>query len=111
VIGSGLGPPPTRSRGLWFEMLCLMHDGVPYGHLSTEAGPISQRKLAHILHASGHEVGASLRELTRHGVLSRTPEGVIFSRRMVRDKDLKTKRAEGGVQSLNHRMSRVQGYP
>jgi hypothetical protein len=85
-----------RARGLWIEMINLMHDGVPYGHLSTEAGPISPRKLAQMLHASGQEVSASLRELGRHGVYSRTPEGVIYSRRMVRDESLRNQRRDWG---------------
>lgn len=90
------------ARGLWAEMLFLMHDGEPYGHLATPDGPMSLRTLASLVHAPLKLVTSKLGELERHGVFSRTSAGVIFSRRMVRDVTLRAKRAAGGVKSLEH---------
>ena len=85
-----------RSRGLWHEMLCYMHQGVPYGHLTTPAGPISEPDLARKVREPRSVVRHALEELERHGVLSRTEAGVIYSRRMVKDEHVRTVRAASG---------------
>ena len=91
-----------RARGLWHEMLCYMHQGVPYGHLTTPAGPISEPDLARKVREPRSVVRHALEELERHGVLSRTEAGVIYSRRMVRDHAIREARAAGGSLSIGH---------
>lgn len=68
------------ARGLWADMMCLMHDGEPYGHLS--ASPELMLRVAGI---PASIYAALVDELERKGVFSRTDAGVIYSRRMVRD--------------------------
>ena len=77
------------ARGWWMELLCLAHEGNPFGHVTVNGEAPSVEMLCAL--AGGlcpvtpEEVTAWVAELERHGVLSRTQEGVIFSRRMVRD--------------------------
>lgn len=85
-----------RQRGLWAEMLWLMHDGVPYGHLATVEGPIVAPVLARMVGAPLRDVVADLAQLKAAGVYSITPAGVIYSRRMVRDQALRERRAAFG---------------
>lgn len=80
------------ARGLWMEMLCIMHEASPYGHLVVGAKPLEVDVLARMSGAGTLEVQAWLVELQTAGVYSRTRNGVIFSRRMIADH----KRAEKG---------------
>jgi len=70
------------ARGLWMEMLCIMHEAVPYGTLRVNGKPVSDRQLAAL---AGGDVGDLLVELEEAGVFSREEDGTIFSRRMQRD--------------------------
>jgi hypothetical protein len=93
-------------------MLCFMHQGTPYGHLTLPAvsddgrkdilRPILPAVLARMVGGTTEDVEGLLAELEHAGVFSRTPEGVIFSRRMVQDEKLRETRASGGAMSLNH---------
>lgn len=74
------------ARGLWIAMLCLMHRADPYGHLLVNGRAPSPKKLAAIIGGTEKEITGCLQELEEEGVFDRLPNGVIFSRRMVRDK-------------------------
>lgn len=91
-----------EARGLWREMLDLMHDGEPYGHLAAGGHPIDAAQLARIVGVSAAKVHRWLSELEMRNVFSRTELGVIFSRRMVRDEYLRLVRAAGGASSLKN---------
>ncbi len=83
----GLKLCSLAARGLWIEMMCTMHFGDPYGHLTTTQGmPIkSAAAIARLVSEDAKIVSQLLGELEANGVLSKTPDGVLFSRRMVRD--------------------------
>jgi len=98
------------ARGLWIDMNCLMHQGHPYGHLTFPAKdgakdvpcPILPEYLARMVGTTVEEVTSLLTELEDAGVFSRTPEGVIFCRRMPRDEILRDLRANWGKKSLEN---------
>lgn len=73
------------ARGLWWEMLCVMHTCEPYGHLVAAAKAIEPEELGRIVGESAKDVRRWLAELERHAIFSRTEDGTIFSRRMIRD--------------------------
>jgi hypothetical protein len=74
------------ARGLWAEMICIAHEGAPYGHVTVNGKPPNPRQIAAICGSTEKEITRLLQELEDAGVFSRTSEGVIHSRRMVRDK-------------------------
>lgn len=74
------------ARGLWMEMLCIMHEAEPYGSLRVNGRPVSDRQMAGLAGASPDEVEPWLAELEGAGVFSRDEDGAIVSRRMMRDK-------------------------
>lgn len=74
-----------RARGLWIEMLCIMHEASPYGHLLVGALPIEDAALARVVGSDVEEVQALLVELRTAGVFRQTRQGVIFSKRMTDD--------------------------
>ncbi len=71
------------ARGLWIEMLCVMHEATPRGTLRVNGKTVSDKQLAILAGCSN--IGALLQELEEAGVFSREPDGTIFSRRMMRD--------------------------
>lgn len=90
------------ARGLWIEMMCLMHDGTPYGHLRVHAKDILPPILARMVGVSLPELEGYLEELCDAGVLARTESGTIYSKRMVRDEEIRQSRASGGFRSLDN---------
>lgn len=84
------------ARALWREMMDLMHDGEPYGHLTAGGVPIGPDELSRMTGLDMRRLRPALAELERKAVFSRTPEGIIYSRRMVRDELVRNARAAGG---------------
>lgn len=84
------------ARGLWVEMMCIMHECSPYGHLCVNGKAMNEGQLARLVGLSGKECSKILAELDGAGVLSKLDDGTIYSRRMVRDEELRKVRAEGG---------------
>lgn len=94
---------PVEARGLWFEMMCIMHQAEPYGHLILNGKGIGPEQLANIVGGITKAVVVKLlAKLELEAVFSRTLEGVIYSRRMVRDEATRNKRAAGGAAGAEH---------
>lgn len=89
------------ARGLWIEMMCLMHQGSEYGYLKVNGKVILSSNLARMSGATLSEVEGYLIELESSGVFSRDHEGCIFSRRMIRDEKIRESRAAGGIKGGN----------
>ncbi len=88
--GAWLGDAGLRlcsipARGLWIEMLCLMHKGERYGYLQLGGKPIDAGQLSKIVGASDALVFDWMAELEANHVFSRDDKGVIYSRRMARE--------------------------
>lgn len=84
------------ARGLWIEMLALMHEARPRGHLLIGTIKPDVEQLAALVSARASDVEAALGELLALGVYSVSEDGVIYSRRMVRDTQLSETRAQAG---------------
>lgn len=91
------------ARGLWMEMLALMHEASPYGHLLISGRAPTDAQLAVLAGAPSDQIPDLLGELDAAGVFSRTREGAIYSRRMVRDQ----KRAQEGRKHVKKRWDQV----
>lgn len=74
------------ARGLWMEMLCIMHEATPYGHLVIGEKPVREADLARTVGATVEEVQALLVDLRAAGVFRQTRQGVIYSKRLVDDR-------------------------
>lgn len=90
------------ARGLWHEMLCIMHECEPYGELRVNGNPMSTGQLARLVGMSMAECKRTLAELETAGVPSKTDDGAYFSRRMKRDEELRNARAVGGEAGAEH---------
>ena len=91
------------ARGLWIEMLALMHEANPRGHLLVNGIAPNAQQLS-VLVGSLADVSELLTELESVDVFSRTESGVIYSRRMTRDEaksaEAKANGALGGNPTL-----------
>jgi hypothetical protein len=73
------------ARGLWADILSLMHEAQPYGELRISGDVPSTRDIARVLGGTEAEVRRLLAELEAANVFSRGDDGAIYSRRMKRD--------------------------
>lgn len=73
------------ARGLWMEMLALMHRSERYGHLLVNGNVPTDTQLAVLAGAPADHVSRHIEELESAGVFSRSATGVIYSRRMTED--------------------------
>lgn len=86
------GDPALRmcsisARGLWMEMLCIMHEADPRGSLLVNGHQVSGKQLASLSGLSLNDTVKLLGELAGAGVFSREDNGTIYSRRMKRDEE------------------------
>lgn len=88
------------SRGLWIEMLCIMHHSEPYGELRINGLPLSIKQLGSITRLEQTDLNMLLDELKSAGVFSES-DGVIFSRRMKRDEDRSNVKSQNGSRGGN----------
>jgi hypothetical protein len=93
---TGLRSCSAAARGLWMDILCFMHEGSPYGYLKVNHKVILAPNLARMCGLTLQETEGCLAELAEAGVFETDEEGVIFSRRMIRDEELRNKRAACG---------------
>lgn len=94
---TGLRSVSIAARGLWIEVLCIMHQSPDRGYLlNTLGGKIDAPQLARAVGEPVDTVAALLAELEAAGVFSRDDRGVIVSRRMVRDESFRAKCREVG---------------
>jgi len=72
------------ARGLWIEMIALMHSAEPYGSLLIKGKRIDKKRLASLAGISEKECSELLFELEGMSVFSRDEDGTIYSRKMRR---------------------------
>lgn len=81
----GLKACGLAARGLWTEMLTIMHEATPRGYLVVQGVPLDQRALARFISAKLPDVRKAWDELQQKRVFSLTEDGIVYSRKMVRD--------------------------
>ncbi len=96
------------ARGLWMEMLCIMHEASPYGSMRVNGRPVTDRQLAAL---AGGEIDALLVELEEAGVFSREEDGTIYSRRMQRDAEKASRDKANGRKGGNPDIKRGVNPP
>lgn len=89
------------ARGLWVEMMALMHVAEPYGSLLVKGKRPDKKQLASLCGVPEKECAALLIELEGMAVFGRDHDGTIFSRRMRRDAEKAIKDKENGASGGN----------
>lgn len=91
------------ARGLLASFLEPMHTAEPYGHLLVRGEKPDYDALAVIASCKVREVKYGIEELIKNGVLSANGDGILYSRRMVRDAERRQKQSAGGQKSMRLR--------
>jgi hypothetical protein len=104
------------ARGLWIEMMCLMNEAEPYGHLIVNGVAPNDTQLSMLTATPGDQLPDLIAELEAQGVFSRNGKGVIYSRRMTRDEKQRrisrqNGRNGGNPTLLNEREKSTQDNP
>lgn len=89
------------AQGLWMRLLCAMHKGTPYGHLTINGHAPTMRQLAILAGTTEGKIKKLMQELKKETVFSVTETGVIFCRRMVRDKEISERGQQDGKRGGN----------
>lgn len=89
------------ARGLLASFLEPMHTAEPYGHLLLRGKKPDYAELATLASCKLREVKYGIEELVNKGVLSVRPDGILYSRRMVRDAERAQKRSKDGKNGGN----------
>jgi hypothetical protein len=92
------------ARGLWIEMMAIMHEAEPYGSLLVKGKRVDKKQLAALAGVPERECTVLLLELEGMGVFGRDPDGTIYSRRMRRD----YARAEEGRKQVSKRWTKKE---
>lgn len=94
------------ARGLWADLLCLMHQCPNRGVLANLDGtPWSDDDIARAIAWDSTAVLEALHELLANGVASRSNSGAIFSRRMAREQQKSAKCSDAGKAGAQKRLA------
>ena len=84
------------AKGVWIDMLCLMHQCDERGVLATSGRAWTQDEIAQAVGGDQSMTLSCIKELLAAGVASVNNAGAIFSRRMVRDTVFRERCSEAG---------------
>lgn len=87
---------PLAAKGLVIEVQSLMFDATPRGHLLINGRPPTLTQIACQVGAPPGQVRQLMAAIEEAGVFSRTPEGVLYSRRMVREERIRSRNRTNG---------------
>jgi hypothetical protein len=93
LLDPGVRMCSMAARGFWLEMLAIAAAATPYGHVVINGAPCSICDLATATNQRKQDVSRWIRELEKRGVFSRTEDGTIFCRRMVREAEARREKA------------------
>lgn len=124
-----------EERGIWFEILCLMHECEPRGKLVLNGRPIDDERLARMLGVPYEKISQPisqnenrlmprlmeglisqpisqiLNQLVTLGVASRDENGALVCRRMVRDEAKRSKLSDFGKKGGNPAFAKGKDNP
>jgi hypothetical protein len=84
-------------RGIWFEILLLMHESERRGLLILNGRAMTDEELSRVLGLDNQNTTTAITEILTSGVASRDPKsGALMNRRMVRDQRLREIRQKAG---------------
>ena len=92
------------ARGLWIEMLCIMHEAEPRGTLRISGVRVNEKQLAAICGIGIRAVSSALSELLAAEVAIITSDNAIGSKRMMLDTEKYNKDKENGCLGGNPKL-------
>jgi hypothetical protein len=104
-----------HDRGIWFELLCIMHESEVRGMLVHNGRAMGEETLSRLIGTDLKTLRKTLKTLLEIGVASKDENGVIFNRRMIRDDAIIQKRRASGrlggnPNLLNQKDNHIDNY-
>lgn len=99
------------TRGVWHEILCIMHVSDTRGRLTLNNNKMPIEALAMALGLSIQITESAVNKILEYGVASLDDEGVVYCRRMVRDEQIRLKRKAAGAMGGNPNFKTGQRNP
>jgi hypothetical protein len=105
-----------EAKGLWIELLCIMHQGTPYGYLTTNTGDKpTDNQIAKWVGIHPVKYRKLLTELLHRKVAKTDEQGRIYCKRMLEDQRLREIRRQAGLKGGNPILVKQKdnhvGYP
>lgn len=101
----------SAAKGVWIDLLCLMHQCDQRGVLATYDKAWTDEDAARAVGGDLNCALAAIQELLDKGVVSRTKSGALSSRRMVRDEARSQVNKENGKLGGNPSLKRADKRP
>lgn len=92
----GLRSVSASARGLWIDLLCLLFESEMGHKLDVKTRVDEATLISRMTGVPKKQVAPLLRELETAGVLTRYADGIIYSRRMKREEEIRAVRREAG---------------
>jgi hypothetical protein len=90
----------VATRGVWIDLLCIMHKSKKYGYLvQKESGKwsnMSPKTIQKLTGMTRKRIVNGLRELSKNDVIKYDDDGLMYSKRLVKDHRLRQIRMEVG---------------
>ena len=93
-------------RMIWFEMLGLMWESTERGYLTLNLKPVSNSVITRMIGIDIATFERALQQLDDFNVFSRREDGAIFSRKMVRDEELRLIKSKAGKTGMGIRYNK-----
>jgi hypothetical protein len=90
-----------HDRGVWFEIIMLMHESDRRGVLLLNGKAMPDEALAHILGLDNQILTSTLTTILDYGVADRDGDGSLVCRRMVKDEHIRQVRKKAGAKGGN----------
>lgn len=91
-----------HDRGVWIELLCIMHESSERGVLILNGKPMTEEVIARVIGLDKQILATTLSTLLDFGVIRlRVNDGAFYSKRMVEDEKLTEIRRNAGKQGGN----------
>ena len=108
----GIQALTMEERGIWLELLFLMHESHERGFLTVAGKPLSHERLAIALGIDNQKITTTINTLLDFGVASvRESDGAIYNRRMVKDEEERQQKTESGKLGGNPLFSKGSKNP
>lgn len=91
-----------ETRGIWWEIICLLHESDERGVLLLNGHPMPESALCRLLGLDNQKLTTALTTLLTYGVAKRREsDGALYSKRMVADENLRQIRKLAGSKGGN----------
>lgn len=86
-----------HDRGIWFEILCIMHESNERGKLLLNGEPMPMEVLSRLLGLDKQVLAKAIAAILKTGAAKQDEKGTLFSKRMVHDEAIRRVRHAAGI--------------